>query len=116
MLGVLKARTAPPGSVIATDGERPGALFMIGGGEVEIFDIDRPEEGRVRLLEGESWGAQSLLTGEQAETAIAITTCELIVLDQEDFRILSRSRPKLHQRILTSIREIPDPFAKTRST
>ncbi len=110
VLSVLKARTAPPGSVIAVDGERPGALFMIGGGEVEISDADRPELAHVKLQEGQSWGARSLLTGEQAETAIAVTTCELIVLDQEDFRSLSRSQPRLHQLILTSLRDIPDPF------
>jgi len=112
MLVVLKSRIAPPGSVIAIDGERPGALFMIGSGEVEIRDVERPELAPVILEEGESWGAHSLLTGEQAETATAVTTCDLIVLDQEDFRVLSRTRPYLHQRILASIQEIPDPFAQ----
>ncbi len=112
VLAVLKSRTAPPGSVIAIDGERPGALFMIGSGEVEIRDADRPALAPVGLEEGDSWGARSLLTGEQTETATAVTTCDLIVLDQEDFRVLSRTRPYLHQRILASIQETPDPFAQ----
>ncbi len=111
VLKVLKARMAPPGSVIAVGGEKPGALFMIGSGEVEIVDPDRPELAPVRLDEGEYWGARSLLTGVQAETASAISTCDMIVLDQEDFRTLSRTRPQLHRRLQLSLAEVPDPFA-----
>ena len=111
VLKVLKARTAPPGSIIAVDGEKPGALFMIGSGEVEINDADRPQLAPVRLEEGGYWGARSLLTGVQAETATALSTCDLIVLDQEDFRTLSRSRPHLHRRLQLSMGEVPDPFA-----
>lgn len=111
VLKVLKARMAPPGSVITVGGEKPGALFMIGSGEVEIVDPDRPELAPVRLDEGEHWGAKSLLTGVQAETAMAITTCDLTVLDQEDFRTLSRTRPQLHRRLQLSLAEVPDPFA-----
>ncbi len=111
VLKVLKARTAPPGSIIAVDGEKPGALFMIGSGEVEIIDADRPHLAPVRLGEGDYWGARSLLTGVQAETATALSICDLIVLDQEDFRTLSRTRPHLHRRLQLSMAEVPDPFA-----
>lgn len=111
VLHVLKARTAPPGSVIAIDGEKPGALFMIGSGEVEIRDADRPEIEPIVLAEGVFWGARSLLTGRQEETATALTTCDLIVLDQEDFRTLSRTRPNIHRRLLANIADVPDPFA-----
>lgn len=112
LLAVLKARTAPAGSLIAMDGERPGALFMIGSGAVEIRDADRADLGAVALEEGEYWGARSLLTGTQAETAMATQTCDLIVLDQEDFRILGRTRPRLHEKLLASINAAPDPFEK----
>lgn len=116
LLSELKARTAPPGSLIATDGERPGALFMIGAGTVEIRDADRPAPNSVTLEEGQYWGAQSLTTGVQRETALAITMCDLIVLDQEDFRTLGRTRPKLHAKLIESIQQAPDPFAEaTRS-
>jgi len=111
VLHVLKARTAPPGSIIAIDGEKPGTLFMIGSGEVEIRDVDRPELEPLALGEGQFWGARSLLTGVQEETATALTTCDLIVLDQEDFRTLSRTRPDLHRRLLANIADVPDPFA-----
>ncbi len=111
VLTVLKARTAPPGSVIAVDGERPGALFMIGSGDVEIRDVDRPDLEPVNLGEGEFWGARSLLTGEQAETATATSTCDLIVLDQDDFKTLSRTRPQLYQRLLSCLADAADPFA-----
>ena len=111
VLNVLKAKTAPPGSVIALDGERPGALFMIGSGDVEIADADRPELQPVRLEEGAFWGARSLLTGVQGETATAVSTCDLIMLDQEDFRALARTRPQIHRRLEAKIREVPDPFA-----
>lgn len=110
VLSVLKARTAPPGSVIAIDGEKPGALFMIGSGEVEIRDVDRPELKPVTLGEGKFWGARSLLTGQQGETATALTMCDLIVLDQEDFRTLSRTRPGIHRRLLANIADVHDPF------
>ncbi len=113
VLTVLKARTAPPGSVIALDGEQPGALFMICSGDVEIRDADRPELAPVRLGEGEFWGARSLLTGEQAETAIAVSICDLIVLDQDDFRSLSRTRPHLHRRLLASLADATEPFARS---
>lgn len=111
LLSVLKARTAPIGSIITTDGERPGALFMIGSGAVEIVDVDRPELESVALQEGDYWGARSLLTGVQGETATAVSTCDLIVLDQEDFRRLSRERPTVHAKLLAAVRATPDPFA-----
>ncbi|MHA7871185.1 MAG: cyclic nucleotide-binding domain-containing protein, partial [Hyphococcus sp.] len=111
VLHVLKARTAPPGSVITIDGEKPGALFMVGSGEVEIRDADRPELATVRIGEGAFWGTRSLLTGEQEETATALTVCDLIVLDQEDFRILSRTRPDIHRRLLANLADVDDPLA-----
>lgn len=106
ILNVLKARSAPPGSVISVSGERPGALFMIGEGEVEILDPDRAQEDSVKLSEGGSWGARSLMSGVQSETAVALTTCDLIVLDQEDFRSLSRSRPDLHRKVRSAIDDL----------
>ena len=114
VLAVLKARTAPPGSVITIDGEQPGAMFMIGSGEVEIRDSDRPQLGAVRLGDGASWGARSLLTGRQEETATALTTCDLIVLDEEDFRLLGRTRPHLHKRLMHSLADTHDPFTSAR--
>ena len=111
ILAILKARTAPPGAVIAVDGEKPGALFMIGSGEVEIRDVDRPELAPVRLGEGQYWGARSLLTGVQGETSTAITVCDLIVLDQDDFRTMARSQPHLHARLHASLSRAQDPFA-----
>ena len=118
LLAVLKARTAPVGSVIATDGERPGALFMIGAGAVELRDADRPELASVTLEEGDYWGARSLMTGVQGETATAAATCDLIVLDQEDFRRLGRTRPRLHGKLMENIRNAADPFedAEKRET
>lgn len=112
LLAVLKARAAPAGSVIATDGERPGAMFMVCSGAIELRDADRPEIEPVIMEEGQYWGAQSLMTGVQGETALAVSTCDLIVLDQEDFRTLSRTLPHLHSKLLESIREAPDPFEK----
>ena len=110
VLKVLKARTALPGSVIALDGETPGALFMVGSGEVEIRDADRPETEPIKLGEGDYWGAGSLLTGRQAETATALLTCDLIVLDQEDFRSLAKTRPHLYQRLHQAFADLDDPF------
>ena len=96
--------------MIAIDGEKPGALFMVGSGEVEVRDADRPALKPVKLGEGDFWGARSLLTGQQGETATALTTCDLIVLDQEDFRTLSRTRPGIHRRLMTNIADAPEPF------
>ena len=115
ILKVLKARTAPPGSIIALDGERPGAMFMIGSGEVSIRDADKPERGEVMLGEGECWGEQSLLTGVQAETATAETVCDLIVLDFEDFRTLSRTRPHLYNSLRQAVGAALDPYDKARA-
>ncbi len=113
VLKVLKARTGPTGSIISVDGEKPGALFMIGSGEVEITDADRSHLAPVRLGEGDFWGARSLLTGVQAETATALSVCDLIVLDEEDFRKLARAQPILYSRLRHSISEVADPFAET---
>ncbi|MFQ5562146.1 MAG: cyclic nucleotide-gated ion channel [Parvularculaceae bacterium] len=110
LLTVLKARIAPPGSVIAIDGERPGALFIIGSGEVEISDADEPEREPVQIGEGQYWGARSLLTGVQTKAAKALTTCDLIVLDQDDFRALARSKPHIHQQLLAAIAASRDLF------
>ncbi|MBT8471464.1 MAG: cyclic nucleotide-binding domain-containing protein [Marinicaulis sp.] len=111
VMNVLKARTAPKGSVIAVDGEQPGALFVVGSGSVLISDNDRPELEPVKLGEGDFWGAHSLLTGVQAETATAEAICDLIVLDIEDFRTLSRSHPRLYQKLRNAIAAAADPLA-----
>ena len=110
LLGLLKARTAPPGSLVANEGDRPGALFMIGAGAVEIRDVARPELAPIKLEEGRYWGARSLLTGVQGETAVAVATCDLIVLDEEDFRTLGRTRPHLHSKLMGSLSAAPDLF------
>ena len=105
LLTVLKARTAPPGAVIVFDGERPGALFVVGVGTVDLVDDNDPDASAHRLDEGECWGASSLISGAQSKTARAVTTCDLIVLDQHDFRELAQKRPSTHQRVLSKLRE-----------
>lgn len=110
LLRVLKARTAPAGSLVAANGERPGALYMVGSGAVEIRDADRPDIAPALLEEGRYWGAKGLLTGVQRETAVATRTSDLIVLDQDDFRTLARTRPNLYAKLMESLNGAPDPF------
>lgn len=110
ILALLKARTAPPGAVVALGGERAGALYVVGSGEIELCDASQPDAPPVRLQEGDCWGASSLLTGRQTKTAIAATVCDLIVLDLDDFRTLARTQPHLHSQLLASLRDADDPL------
>ncbi|MEL7027970.1 MAG: cyclic nucleotide-gated ion channel [Pseudomonadota bacterium] len=95
ILKVLRARAIRSGTVATDAGERPGALFVVASGEVRIRCGGRD----IGIGEGGYWGGRSLLDGTHADQATAMTDCDLLVLEQEDFDLLRRSHPGVHSKI-----------------
>lgn len=89
LVGILKARTVPAGTVIIRKGEPGDSMYLIASGMVQV---DAPE-GKVRLQEGDFFGEMALLTRERrTATVTTIRSTDLLVLDCDDFhRFIDRN-------------------------
>ena len=89
LVGILKARTVPAGTVIIRKGEPGDSMYLIASGMVQV---DAPE-GKVRLQEGDFFGEMALLTRERrTATVTTIKSTDLLVLDCDDFhRFIDRN-------------------------
>lgn len=89
LVGILKARTVPAGTVIIRKGEPGDSMYLIASGMVQVD----ASEGKVRLQEGDFFGEVALLTRERrTATVTTIRSTDLLVLDCDDFhRFIDRN-------------------------
>lgn len=89
--GLLRSRVVPAGHTIVRRGEPADCMYLIAAGEVEV---ELPEP--VKLGEGDFFGEIALLqdTSRNA-TVLAMTRCQLLILDAVEFRRLLQSQPEL---------------------
>ena len=89
LVGILKARTVPAGTVIIRKGEPGDSMYLIASGMVQVDT----SEGKVRLQEGDFFGEVALLTRERrTATVTTIRSTDLLVLDCDDFhRFIDRN-------------------------
>jgi voltage-gated potassium channel len=92
LVGMLKARKVADGTVIIHRGDAADAMYFIADGEVAVT-ID----GQARRLgTGDFFGEMALLeSGRRTATVLARGTCELLVLDADDFNRLLRKNAGL---------------------
>jgi small-conductance mechanosensitive channel/CRP-like cAMP-binding protein len=86
------------GEVLVREGEGGSSLYLIAAGQVRVTKTAGAEETlELALLgAGEFFGERSLLTGElRGATVIALTPCEVLVLDREAIAPLLASDPGL---------------------
>lgn len=102
LVGILKARTVPAGTVIIRKGEPGDSMYLIASGMVQVDT----SEGKVRLQEGDFFGEVALLTRERrTATVTTIRSTDLLVLDCDDFHRFIDRNPKVAAQVRAVARE-----------
>jgi CRP-like cAMP-binding protein len=96
-------RKVPAGATIFVKGDPGMALFAVRAGSVKISvpAIDGREAVFNVLRDGEIFGEIALLDGQpRTADAVALTDCELMVIDRRDFLAFVHSEPKVAMRLI----------------
>jgi voltage-gated potassium channel len=94
--GLFAPKVAVPGERLVRKGDPADAMFLIVSGEVEVEVGEHP----IRLKTGDFFGEIALLAKTtRTATVRAISTCQLLMLDVEDFERLLDSHPDLKETI-----------------
>ncbi|HYD31543.1 MAG TPA: cation:proton antiporter [Azospirillaceae bacterium] len=107
---VLKARLALPGETLVRRGERGDSMYFISSGAVEVLVPWLQEP--VHLGTGDFFGEMALLDGQPRGADVrALGYCQLLVLDERDWRRLIERDPdlKTHIRNVAEKRRAPAP-------
>ena len=95
---LLRAQLALPGETIVRKGERGDAMFFIASGAVEVLVPNLAEP--VKLGTGDFFGEMALLTRQRRNADVrALGYCQLLVLDEKDFRRLVQKDADLRSHI-----------------
>jgi CPA2 family monovalent cation:H+ antiporter-2 len=88
----FKARRAAPGERLIRAGDRADAVYFISRGAVEVSVAGRT----IRLGPGDFVGEMALLSGERRTADVtAVDYCDLLTLDQRDFKQFLTTYPEL---------------------
>jgi voltage-gated potassium channel len=105
LIGILRARTVPAGTVVIRKGEPGDAMYLIASGAV-VVDATA---GKVRLEEGAFFGEMALLTRERrTATVTAAKSTDLLVLDCDDFHRFIDRNPEVGARVRAVAQERTD--------
>lgn len=105
---LLRPRLALPGELVVRRGERGDAMFFIASGAVEVLVPGLPEP--VKLGSGDVFGEMALLTRQRRNADVrALGYCQMLVLDEKDFRRLVRKDADLraHIQSVAEARRLP---------
>jgi CPA1 family monovalent cation:H+ antiporter len=93
---LFRPRLALPGEVIARKGEPGDAVFLISSGAVEV----RLPHHVVRLGRGEFFGELAMILRRRRNAdVVALSYCQLLVLDAADFRTFLNLNPLIRAHI-----------------
>lgn len=94
--GLFAPKVAVPGERLVRKGDPADAMFLIVSGEVEVDVGDTPK----RLKTGDFFGEIALLEKTtRTATVRAVSTCQLLALEVDDFERLLDSHPDLKETI-----------------
>lgn len=93
LVGAMRARTVPAGTVVVRKGERGDAMYLVAAGAVEVEIAD----GQLRRLgEGDFFGEMALLSREpRSATVTAAMRTDLLIIDAVDFLRLCERLPDM---------------------
>jgi monovalent cation:H+ antiporter-2, CPA2 family len=92
LLSYFRAKRAQPGKRIIRRGDKPDAVYFITSGAVEVS----VGGNKIRLGAGDFFGEMALLSGERRTADVtAVDYCDLLALDQRDFRTFIAKNPTL---------------------
>lgn len=93
---LLRSRNVAAGQVVARRGDVADRMFFVVSGEVERVD----DEQRILLEEGSFFGLVSLLKKTlRPATYVAVSKCQLLVLEAAHFQYLMATQPNLRRRV-----------------
>jgi voltage-gated potassium channel len=94
--GLLRSRVVTGGTTIVRRGEPGDCMYFITSGAAEVQIQPRP----VRLSDGDFFGEMALvLDAPRSASVVALTRCQLLILDADDFRGLAQSEPRIGEAI-----------------
>ena len=96
LLALFKPRFAAPGERLIRIGDHADRAFFISSGAVEVA----VEDERIRLGRGELFGEIALLSGGRRTADVtAVDYCELLMMEDRDFRRFVEQCPELRAEI-----------------
>jgi CPA2 family monovalent cation:H+ antiporter-2 len=96
LLGLFKPRFAAPGERLIRAGDEADGAYFISKGAVEVAVHGE----RIHLGPGELFGEMALLTGgRRTADVVAVDYCELLFIEEREFRQFARRCPELHAEI-----------------
>jgi uncharacterized membrane protein len=120
LASVLDDLRVPAGETLFHAGDPGDSLFLVRGGEVELFIKDTVGQKIVLTTAGpgDMFGELAMLdTGARTATALALTDCELLVLDREDLILLFKRKPETALHMLAALSNLTrkaDELLRTR--
>lgn len=93
---LFRPRLALPGEVIARKGDPGTAVYFISSGAVEV----RLPQQSIRLGRGEFFGELAMLLRRPRNAdVVAISYCQLLTLNETDFRTFLKLNPKIREQV-----------------
>jgi small-conductance mechanosensitive channel/CRP-like cAMP-binding protein len=95
------------GEVVIRRGDRGNTMFVVSSGELAVrVESNGTETEAARLGTGAFFGEMSLLTGDPRQaTIVALSTCELLVIDHHAFQQLFTQHPDVAKEISEKVIE-----------
>ena len=93
---LLRSRVVPGGTAIVRRGEPGDCMYFIAAGSAEVQIQPTP----VRLTDGDFFGEMALIhDAPRGATVVALSRCQLLILDGDDFRSLAQVEPRIGEAI-----------------
>jgi CRP/FNR family cyclic AMP-dependent transcriptional regulator len=120
LANVVDELKVPAGHTLFQTGDPGDSLFIVRVGEIELFIKDTAGQKIVLTTSeaGDMFGELAMLdTGPRTATAVALSDCEVLVLDRDDLVLLFQRKPEaaLHMlAALTGLTRKADELLRTR--
>ncbi len=90
---LLRPRIALPKETLIEKGDRADAMYFLSSGAVEVI---RAAGNKIKLGRGDFFGEMALVSGKRRQAdCIAISYCQLLVLEDNDFQRLCKNNPAI---------------------
>jgi len=105
----VDAYLAPQGSVVFEQGGQGQYLCLLVEGQVDVIvaDSSGSDKHLATIETGKPFGEMSLIDGEpRSAKAVAKVDSKVLILTQDDFRMLTEQHPRLGEILLTRLAEL----------
>ena len=106
LAAVIDELTVPEGHTLFQAGDPGDSLFIVRSGEIELFIKDTAGQKIVlhTAEPGDMFGELAMLdSGSRTATALALTECEVLVLDRDDLILLFQRKPEAALHMLAAL-------------